>query len=59
MARPISSGESSWMKWLPRTVTSVWFFQPRQNSRGGPTRMAPGSALTKSFGVSHPESQAA
>lgn len=32
-AAPISSGESSWMKWLPRTVTSIWCGQLRQNSR--------------------------
>ncbi len=31
MAAPISSGESSWMKWLPGTVTSDWFGQRRQN----------------------------
>ena len=36
-------------KWLPLTVTSGWFGQERQNSRCGPIRMAPGSALTKSF----------
>ena len=52
MALPISSGESSWGKWLPATVTSRWFGQLRQNSRCGPTRMAPGSQLTNSFGTS-------
>src|SRR6185503_683251 len=50
MARPISCGESSWMKWLPLTVTSSWRGQVRQNSRWGPVRMEPGSALTKSLG---------
>jgi hypothetical protein len=29
------------MKWLPRTVTSRWFGQPRQNSRWAPTRIEP------------------
>jgi hypothetical protein len=32
-ALPISSGESSWMKWLPGTVTSVTLGQLRQKSR--------------------------
>lgn len=50
MARPISAGESSCTRWLPRTVTSCWFGQRRQNSRCAPTRMEPGSALTKSLG---------
>ena len=40
------------MKWLPRTVISCWLGQRRQNSRWGPVRMTPGSALTKSFGRS-------
>src|ERR1700730_642699 len=51
-ARPIAGPESSWMKCDPRTVTSVWFFQLRQKSLGVPIRMAPGSALTNSFGRS-------
>src|SRR5687768_7496685 len=32
-ARPISAGESSWMKWLPGTVTSRWLGHVRQKSR--------------------------
>src|SRR5262245_17613386 len=50
-AWPISAGESSCTKWLPRTVTSRWLGQARQDSRWAPTRIEPGSALTKSFGV--------
>ena len=50
MAPPISAGESSCRKWLPRTVTSRWFGHARQYSRWGPTRMEPGSPLTNSFG---------
>jgi hypothetical protein len=41
------------------TVISVWFGQARQNSRCAPTRIAPGSALTKSFGTWLRESQSA
>src|SRR5579871_5959815 len=52
MALPIAGPESSWMKCEPGTVTSRWFFQLRQNSRTGPTRIAPGSALTNSLGRS-------
>jgi hypothetical protein len=48
MASAISLGESSWMKWLPFTVTSCWFFQLRQKSRWAPVKIAPGSALMKS-----------
>ena len=33
IAAPISAGESSWMKWVPFTVTSVWLGHVRQNSR--------------------------
>src|SRR5258705_8768867 len=55
-ARPIAGPESSWMKWEPGTVTSAWFFQVRQNSLTAPIRMAPGSALTNSFGMSRPAS---
>src|SRR6184192_2052123 len=51
-ARPIAGPESSWMKCEPGTVTSVWFFQPRQKSLTAPIRMAPGSALTNNFGMS-------
>src|SRR5262249_27475628 len=58
-APPISAGESSWMKWLPFTVTSSWFGQRRQNSRCAPVRIVPGSALTKSLGTALSESQRA
>src|ERR1700724_3876181 len=51
-ALPMAAPESSWMKCDPGTVTSLWLFQRRQNSRGAPIRMAPGSALTNSFGMS-------
>ena len=50
-ASPIAFGLSSWTKWTPGTVTSVWLGQVRQNSRGRPVRMAPGSALIKSLGI--------
>ena len=56
---PISSGLSSWTRWRPFTVTSVWFGQARQSSRCRPTRIDPGSALIKSFGTSVSASQAA
>ena len=39
---------SSWTKWRPFTLTSVWFGQARQSSRCRPTRIDPGSALIKS-----------
>src|SRR5713226_9961971 len=52
IARPISGPASSWMKWLPATVISLWLGQARQNSRGAPVRIAPGSALMNSFGTS-------
>src|SRR5450755_2754163 len=52
-ARPMAGPESSWMKCEPGTVTSVWFFQLRQDSRGAPIKIAPGSALTNSLGMSH------
>src|SRR6266403_2984198 len=55
-ARPIAGPESSWMKCEPGTVTSFWFFQLRQNSLTAPIRMAPGSALMNSFGMSRPAS---
>jgi hypothetical protein len=51
-ARPIAGPESSWTKCTPGTVTSLWFFHARQNSHTGPIRIAPGSALTNSFGIS-------
>src|SRR5215471_17282285 len=41
-AWPISWGLSSWRKWRPFTVTSVWFNQARQSSRCLPTRIEPG-----------------
>ena len=57
-ARPISRGESSCTKWVPLTVTSFWFGQLRQNSRCGPVRITPGSALTNSLGMGLVDSQA-
>jgi hypothetical protein len=50
MARPISAPESSWMKWMPGTVTSAWSGQVRQKSRTAPVRMLPGWALMNSLG---------
>lgn len=50
MAWPIWGPESSWMKWMPGTVTSAWSGQVRQDSWTGPAKMLPGSALTNSFG---------
>jgi hypothetical protein len=55
----MSSGESSCRKWLPATVTSSWFGHARQNSRWAPTRIAPGSALTNSFGTGLVDSHSA
>jgi len=53
MARPISSGESSWTKWIPGTVTSVCAGHPRTTSSNQSlARTAPGSAFTNSFGTS-------
>jgi hypothetical protein len=51
-ARPITGPESSWVKCEPDTVTSVWFCQLRQKSLTAPIKIAPGSALTNSFGIS-------
>ena len=51
-ASPISRGESSWMKWVPFTVTSSWLGHRRQNSRCAPVRIVSGSALMKSLGSS-------
>lgn len=46
MARPISSGESSWTKWIPATVTSVCAGNLRTKSRSRPAeRIPPGSAF--------------
>jgi hypothetical protein len=42
-AAPISLTLSSWMKWMPFTVSSVWFGHVRQNSRSLPLSRAPGS----------------
>jgi hypothetical protein len=50
MAWPIWGPESSWMKWMPGTVTPAWSGPVRQNSPNGPARMLPGSALTNSLG---------
>src|SRR6516165_3126219 len=52
MARPISSGESSWTKWTPLTVTSVCAGKLRACSRTLPSaRIPPGSALRNSLGT--------
>src|SRR5262249_4939657 len=51
MACPISSGESSWTKWSPATVTSVCAGNLRAKSRfAPPARSKPGSAFTNSLG---------
>src|SRR5262249_887130 len=53
MARPISSGESSWTKWTPATVTSVCAGHAQTVSRfAPPPRSAPGSAFMNSLGTS-------
>ena len=36
---------------MPGTVISLWSGQLRQKSHAGPVRIAPGSALTNSFGM--------
>jgi hypothetical protein len=60
MARPISSGESSWTKWSPAIVTSVCAGKLRAKSRTGPwARIPPGSALRKSLGTLLVASQSA
>src|SRR5262249_28830766 len=52
MARPISSGESSWRKWSPATVTSVCAGKLRAKSRFAPPATSkPGSAFTNSLGT--------
>src|SRR3546814_4331074 len=51
IAAPISSGLSSWMKWAPATVISVWFGHVRQKSRIRPVVQDPGSALMTSLGL--------
>lgn len=56
MARPMLAPESSWMKWMPGTVTSAWSGQVRQKSRTAPVKMLPGSALMNSLG--NPEADA-
>src|SRR5690348_11494628 len=50
-ASPIWRAESSWTRWMPGTVISRWLGQVRQNCRCAPVRVAPGSALTNSFGI--------
>jgi hypothetical protein len=52
IVEPIKPGESSWMKWMPGTVTSVWLGSARHQPRLRPTNTAPGSALTNSWGRS-------
>src|SRR5262249_43649429 len=60
MARPISSGESSWTKWSPATVTSVCAGNPRAKARFAPPPTSnPGSAFTNSLGTSLVASQSA
>jgi hypothetical protein len=52
MALPISSGESSWTKWIPLTVTSACAGKLRASSRTLPSaRIPPGSAFRNSFGT--------
>jgi len=36
---------------MPGTVISRWFGQVRQNSRGAPTRLAPGWAFMNNLGM--------
>jgi len=50
IAAPIKSGESSWMKWIPGTVTSCWFGQRRQKSRMRPTICAPRIGIDEKLG---------
>ncbi len=60
MARPISSGESSWTKWTPATVTSVCAGKLQVKSRTAPwARIPPGSAFKNSFGTLLVASQSA
>jgi hypothetical protein len=50
MARPISSGESSWTKWIPATVFSVSAGHPRTRLTSvSLARIAPGSAFRNSL----------
>ena len=51
----ISCDESSWMKWLPLTVTSFKLFQPLISSLWSPTSIKPGSAFTNNFGIDEEE----
>ena len=50
MTWPIAVGESSYTKWMPSTVTSVWQGHERANSNCAPARMAPGLAEINSLG---------
>src|SRR5215469_4892605 len=60
MARPISSGESSWTKWRPATFTSVRAGNLRMKARSSSlARIAPGSALKNSLGTGLVDSQSA
>src|SRR5262245_9076876 len=60
MARPISSGESSWTKWTPAIATSVWAGHERAVSRFAPlVTSAPGSAFRNSLGTSLVANQSA
>src|SRR5881409_945715 len=52
MARPISSGESSWTKWTPATFTSYCAGHLRTKSTiARLARIPPGSAFTNSLGT--------
>src|SRR5260370_12088263 len=51
-APPIAAPESSWMKYEPGTVTSVWLFHLRPKSLTAHIRLAPRSALPNSFELS-------
>src|SRR5215470_10171089 len=52
MAFPMSSGESSWTKWTPLTVTSVCARKLRaRSSTLPPARIPPGSAFRNSLGT--------
>src|SRR5208282_2842713 len=59
-ARPISSGESSWTKWIPATVFSVSAGLPRTRLTSvSLARIAPGSAFRNSLGTLLVPSQSA
>ena len=49
-AAPISSALSSWMKWTPGTLTSVWLGQVRTKSQGATADERTGLAFDEQFG---------